>query len=117
MDLKEITKFQREFDEKHGWNWANSSEKEKLEHLQYGTIALTGEVGEFANLVKKILREFNSTGKLPGKDMYEKLKEELTDVFIYLLKLADQALEMDIEKEYFKKMKFNEVKFKRFEVV
>lgn len=113
MDLKEISKFQREFDKKHGWDWSKSSEEDRIKHLQYGTIALTGEVGEFANIVKKILREFNFSKKIP-KEEYEKLKEEIIDIFVYFLKLADQLLEIDIEKEYFKKMKVNEKRFEKF---
>jgi NTP pyrophosphatase (non-canonical NTP hydrolase) len=113
MSLKEITKFQREFDKKHGWDWSSSSQEDKIKNLQYGTIALAGEVGEFANTVKKILREFQVLNKISEKD-YEKMKEELVDVFIYTIKLADQLLNFDLEKEYFKKMKLNEKRFKKF---
>jgi NTP pyrophosphatase (non-canonical NTP hydrolase) len=113
MDIKEIAKFQKGFDEKHGWDWSKSSQEEKIKHLQYGTIALAGEVGEFANTVKKILREFNFSKKIPKKE-YEKLKEEVIDIFIYTIKLADQILEVDVEKEYFKKMKMNEKRFEKF---
>jgi hypothetical protein len=69
MDIKEIAKFQKEFGEKHGWSWSKSSQEEKIKHLQYGTIALAGEVGEFANTVKKILREFNFLKKFQKRNM------------------------------------------------
>jgi NTP pyrophosphatase (non-canonical NTP hydrolase) len=42
------------------------------------------------------------------------LKEEVIDIFIYTIKLADQILEVDVEKEYFKKMKMNEKRFEEF---
>ncbi|MEM5793706.1 MAG: MazG-like family protein [Candidatus Aenigmatarchaeota archaeon] len=113
MDLKEIAKFQREFDKKHGWDWSKSSKEEKIKHLQYATIALAGEVGEFANTVKKILREFNFSREIP-KGEYEKLKEEIIDVFVYFIKIADQLLELDVEKEYLKKMEKNEKRFAKF---
>ncbi len=113
MGLKEIIKFQREFDKKHGWDWSKSSQEDKIKHLQYETIALAGEIGEFANIVKKILREFEFSKKIPKKE-YENLKEEVIDIFIYLIKLADQILKVDIEKEYFKKMKMNEKRFEKF---
>lgn len=116
-DLKEIIKYQRNFDRKHGWDWSNSTGKEKIKHLQYGIIALTGEIGEFANIVKKILREYRSLGRLPTKEKIEMLKEELVDIFIYTIKIASQLLNMDLEKEYFKKMKINEEKFKKYEKV
>ncbi|MGC8812575.1 MAG: dUTP diphosphatase [Candidatus Aenigmatarchaeota archaeon] len=113
MSLNEIAKFQREFDKKHGWDWSKSSQEDKIKCLQYGTIALAGEVGEFANIVKKILREFNYSKEIPEKE-YEKLKEEIIDIFVYFIKLADQILQLDIEKEYFKKMKVNEKRFIKF---
>jgi NTP pyrophosphatase (non-canonical NTP hydrolase) len=117
VDLKEIAEYQRNFDKKHGWDWSNSTDEEGIKHLQYGIIALTGEVGEFANIVKKILREFRSLGKLPGKEKIEMLKEELVDIFIYTIKIASQLLNMDLEKEYFKKMRINEEKFKKYKKV
>jgi NTP pyrophosphatase (non-canonical NTP hydrolase) len=46
----------------------------------YPTIALAGEVGEVANLVKKELRS--------GSDHSEKIKEELGDVLWYVANLA-----------------------------
>ncbi|MEM7825473.1 MAG: dUTP diphosphatase [Candidatus Aenigmatarchaeota archaeon] len=113
MDLKEIAKFQREFDKKHGWDWTECSKEDKIKHLQYATIALAGEVGEFANTVKKILRELKFSKEIP-KEEYENLKEEITDVFIYLLKVTDQILGIDIEKKYFEKMKVNEKRFEKF---
>jgi NTP pyrophosphatase (non-canonical NTP hydrolase) len=116
MELKKIAEFQRKFDEKHGWDWSKASDKEWLKHLQYASIALTGEIGEFSNLVKKVLREFNSTGNLPGKEMVEKMKEELTDIFIYLIKISDQLFHMDLSKKYIEKMKKNEERFKKYEL-
>ncbi|MCS7105732.1 MAG: dUTP diphosphatase [Candidatus Aenigmarchaeota archaeon] len=113
MNLKEIAKFQRDFDKRHGWDWSKSSKEEKIKHLQYGTIALAGEIGEFANTLKKILREFNFSKEIP-KEEHEKLKEEIIDIFIYFIKIADQLLELDIEKEYLKKMEKNEKRFAKF---
>ncbi|MEM5883018.1 MAG: MazG-like family protein [Candidatus Aenigmatarchaeota archaeon] len=113
MNLKELARFQREFDKRHGWDWSKSSKEEKIKHLQHAAIALAGEVGEFANTVKKILREFNFSKEIPKKE-YENLKEEITDVFIYFIKIADQLLELDVEKEYLKKMEKNEKRFAKF---
>lgn len=69
------------------------------------------EVGEFAGVVKKILREHGTLKKLP-EEKIEKLREELTDISIYIIKVGDQVLAMDIEKEFFKKLKTNEERFK-----
>lgn len=46
-------------------------------------LGMCGEAGEVANLVKKALRK--------GEAIPEGLADELADVFIYLLLLADEA--------------------------
>ena len=114
MDLKEIIKFQKKFDDKHGWSWEAEDEDGALERLKYVTIALSGEVGEFANLVKKALRKDFPVGKLPDTNKMEMLKGELTDVFIYTI-LASRVLKMDLEEGYFKKVKELEERFKDLE--
>jgi len=115
-ELKELVEFKKEFDRKHGnWTWESSNDKEKLNWLAEGAICLTGEIGEFANLVKKARRRFVSLNELPSNDEYAKMKEEIVDVFIYILKVAGQILDMDLEKEYFEKMKINNGRFKEFE--
>lgn len=48
-------------------------------------LALAGEVGEVANLVKKALR------RMEGSPPVEDLSGELADVFIYLMLLADEC--------------------------
>jgi NTP pyrophosphatase (non-canonical NTP hydrolase) len=114
MELKQLENFQKEFDARHEWDFSNPNNNEEwLKHLQYSTIGMTGEFGEFANVVKKILREFRKNKTIDDENK-EKLKEELVDVFIYLIKLSGQVLKMDLEKEYFEKMKVNEEKFKKF---
>lgn len=48
------------------------------EHLLNGILGLAGEVGECADLVKKCFYQ-------DGRDIEEKLKDELGDVFWYLV--------------------------------
>jgi len=84
-----------------------------MDKLQEATLALVGEVGEFTNIVKKIKREHGSNGNF-RHDLMPGLREELVDVFIYLLILSI-ALKMDLPKEYYDKMKKNEERFKGFE--
>jgi len=50
-------------------------------HLFFLTLALCGETGELANIVKKVWRDKNSTSD-------EKLFDELADVYIYLSLIA-----------------------------
>ncbi len=114
-ELKEIMMFQKEFDCSHGWAWDWSMDVgQNVENLQKGVVAMTGEIGEFANLVKKVTREHNAGNELPD-GIVDKMREELVDMFIYLVKLV-QLLDMDLSDSYFKKMTFNAERFKRFEV-
>ena len=61
--------------------------------VSHHALALCGEAGEFANVVKKIQR-----GSLDPSDPHVQwmLRKELTDVFIYTLNLAG-VLGLDLE--------------------
>lgn len=112
-EIKEIAKFQADFDKDHGWVDQFERDDDKFfERLQYATIALTGEVGEFSNFLKKILREKKLNGEIDAAFMAS-MKEELIDIFIYLIILS-LILDVDVEKEYYEKMQFNEKKYKKF---
>ncbi len=75
--------------------------------MGYLTICLAGEVGEFANLIKKGMR-----GDYQINDpQYEyALAMELTDVFIYLMNLAG-LMGIDMEKLYQMKRDINAERF------
>jgi NTP pyrophosphatase (non-canonical NTP hydrolase) len=62
---------------------------EVADSLQHHTLGLAGEVGEFANLVKKIDR-----GDTTVEEIREQLGEEAIDVLIYLLNIF-AVLEID----------------------
>jgi NTP pyrophosphatase (non-canonical NTP hydrolase) len=73
----------------------------------YHTLALAGEVGEFANIVKKILRGSKSIDDFETK---EALGSEAADIFTYLM-LVVGAFDIDLEAEYDRKREFNERRF------
>ena len=114
MDLKEITENQRKFDLEHGWIWDVDDEKQLLERLKYVAIAINGEAGEFANILKKSMREDFPEGKLPSAEKMKEMKRELVDIFIYTI-IASTAMKMDLEKEYLEKMETLRERFKKFE--
>lgn len=71
----------------------------------FDALGLAGEVGEVANLVKKVMR---------GDDVstLEGIGAELADCFTYLLLLADE-MGVDIEAEYEAKAAKNEARWGR----
>lgn len=75
--------------------------------MGYLTICLAGEVGEFANLIKKGMR---GTYEIGDGNYTQMLAMELTDVFIYLMNLAG-LMGVDMEKMYQIKREINRERF------
>lgn len=82
-----------------------SDSKRYFPHLKEGPlylgIALAGETGEVCNKIKKWARDDWSVSQLR-----EEVKDELADVLIYLVMLADH-LGIELEEEYHDKKDFN----------
>jgi len=117
MEIKKLAQIQKEFDAKHGWTLESNSPKAKLEMINKDLIGLFGEIGEFANLIKKLNIEMEkSENTLDSKfsDSQNGLSEELVDSFIYLLRIATH-LDLDIENVYLKKLAVNREKYKKYE--
>ena len=110
LTISELLKQQRAFDEQHSGAIPFFTEigEKNLEDLEHLVVCLVGELGEFANILKKVRRGDTSLSKAKHE-----LDEELVDVFIYLLKIAGQ-FNVDLEKGYEQKMERNAEKFKKF---
>jgi dCTP diphosphatase len=76
--LDDLTTRMREFTEARDWG--------RFHDLKSLTLALTGEVGEVAELVQWL-----PNGAVPDGDLRERLGDELADVLLYLVRLADIA--------------------------
>jgi NTP pyrophosphatase (non-canonical NTP hydrolase) len=75
-------------------------------NLPYMTIAITGELGEFCNILKKVER-----GSIVlTEESHTELAFELCDVFIYLCNMA-AVMNVDLGKMYELKREFNEKRF------
>jgi NTP pyrophosphatase (non-canonical NTP hydrolase) len=74
--------------------------------VQFTMLALVGELGEAANLMKKIIRD----GYTP--ELAASLREEVCDAQIYLAELVG-LLDMDMEDEYGRKRAHNAERFGR----
>lgn len=110
MDVADLKKLQKDFDDKYIGPY------NKLpEDLLFLATALAGEVGEFANLVKKYYRrEVKKVGVTSdnGRDYLADMRKEITDVFVYYLIIANQ-LDLDIEKNYLENLERNKKRFEK----
>ncbi|EWH03859.1 MazG nucleotide pyrophosphohydrolase domain-containing protein [Halomonas sp. BC04] len=112
MDLKEIIDKQVAMDICHGFPVSFDSEAEAYAQLSKDLVGLLGEVGEFANIIKKINIKLDRPKEyeLDISVAKEKLGEELADTFIYMIRLA-AILEIDLEKQLIDKMQRNEARY------
>ena len=72
-------------------------------------MALNGEVGELTEIFQWLDTENSKLENLSDKDR-ERCKEEIADVFLYLIRLADK-LEIDLIKEANNKIEINSKKY------
>src|SRR5690242_10802189 len=77
-DLDDLTRRMREFTEAGDWG--------RFHAVKSLTLALTGEVGEVAELVQWL-----PSSASPDADLRARLGDELADVLLYLVRLADVA--------------------------
>ena len=114
MELKQIQKLQKDFDKKYFKRfWDIKNEKEFIQRLQYLVVALSGEMGEYANIVKKISRDYENLNENVFQEKKSELVEELVDCFIYLL-ITSNLLEIDLEEEFIKKIQKNKIRFEKY---
>jgi NTP pyrophosphatase (non-canonical NTP hydrolase) len=112
MDLRQISELQIKLDEQHGFPVHFASGKEKYDQLTKDLVGLFGEIGEFANVVKKI------NIKLDRPDAYilelteaeTMLSEELVDSLIYIIRIG-AILEIDLQKEILRKIQLNKARY------
>ena len=112
MKLEDIIRKQIEMDINHGFPVSFDSEEEAYAQLSKDLIGLFGEIGEFANIVKKINIKLDRPKEydLDIISAKEQLGEELADTFIYAIRLA-AILEIDLEKQLTDKIKRNESRY------
>ncbi len=111
MLLQELIKRQKDFDDKHSgnFNWSEKISDNNICLLEHLLVAMMGEVGETANIIKKIIR-----GDVLLDDVKLSLEEEIADMFIYIMKMSYQ-LDIDLEKAFLSKLEKNKSRFKCYE--
>lgn len=100
-DLTDLTARMREFTDARDWG--------RFHDLKSLTLALTGEVGEVAELVQWLPAD-EAVSVDAGGDLHARLGDELADVLLYLVRLADVA-GVDLYVEALKKLAVNETRF------
>ncbi len=114
MNLNDIVRAQREFDDLHGFVVGGEEPRAALWNMSKDIVGLVGEIGEFANIVKKLTIAVERASPQPTMAAIEavrpQLTEELVDSLIYVLRLAGH-LNLDLEKGYLEKVKVNEVRY------
>lgn len=108
MELSELVARQIQMDELHGFRVRFEIKEERQIQILKDVVGLVGEVGEFANTVKKIGLALDHPGKyiIDVESAEANLREELVDSLIYLIRLSS-ILKVDLEEELLKKMKIN----------
>jgi NTP pyrophosphatase (non-canonical NTP hydrolase) len=108
--INELLEMQRAFDKQYSGDipFYTPIDEHNLDVLEHLVVCLLGELGEFANILKKVRR-----GDFSLASVKDELDEELVDVFIYLLKISTQ-FNVDLESGYENKMLKNAKKFQRF---
>ncbi len=111
MDLNELLEIQKNFDILHKGRkpFFENITEDNIEILEHLIVCLTGELGEFSNIVKKISR-----GDFTLSEKKENIRLELADISIYLFKIFIQ-LGIDPEKAILEKINLNKKKFKHYE--
>lgn len=107
MDMQKIFSLQKNFDQSCFPCFVGGNSKEDTLQLAiFLVLGALGELGEFANVVKKIYR-----GDCTLDQSHSELEGEIADVFIYVIKIC-QTLEIDLEEAFLEKLKKNEYRFK-----
>ncbi len=118
MNIKELMLIQNRFDREHGWSIDSNDLSILINMLHRDLVGMMGELGEFANILKKITLVYDKVDIEKSEKMFSELKgklsEEIIDTFIYLMRIVNH-LDIDLEEEYIKKLEFNRKKYKDYE--
>ena len=113
MHLNELVEKQIRADKNRGFLTDLHTNAERYEQLSKDLLGLLGEIGEFANVVKKVGLKLDHS-KYDGPSLSEAtshLREELADSLIYIMRLSF-ILNADLEREVLNKMNINDARYR-----
>jgi len=116
MELSKIVDLQLGADVKRGFSEDLQTDAERVAQLTKDTLGLVGEVGEFANLLKKVELTLRVDGYegLSLEAASAELREELADAMIYIIRLSS-GLSGDLEGDILQKMAKNDERYHHLE--
>lgn len=116
MQLSSIVEKQIAADRRRGFPVDFETEAERYTQLTKDLVGLLGEIGEFANLAKKVgLRLDQPSYNGPTlKEATDQLREELADAIIYIIRLS-KIIGADLEKDVLAKMARNDARYRSLE--
>ncbi|OBQ67799.1 hypothetical protein [Mesorhizobium erdmanii] len=116
MELSALIEQQVERDRRRGFPVDFASDSERLNQLMRDLVGLLGEVGEFANLLKKVGLAHSTPGYVAPllSEVNAELREELADVAIYLFRLVT-ILDGDLERDILRKVGINDERYRDLE--
>ncbi|MSN26315.1 MAG: nucleotide pyrophosphohydrolase [Geobacter sp.] len=108
LTIDDIKKMQSEFDYtlRPEFSFRSTTGEIRLEELEHLLVCLFGEIGELANIVKKIRR-----GDFPYSEKSDEVSEEVIDALIYIIKISNY-LNIDLEDGFLRKLAINKERFK-----
>lgn len=116
MDLSKLIQEQISRDRKRGFRVDFELDAEREDQLMRDLIGLFGEVGEFSNILKKVMLTRTVAG-YDGPNLTSagpELREELADAAIYIFRLAT-ILGTDLEEDILAKITKNDERYQRLE--
>lgn len=116
MDLTALVAAQIAADLKRGFAVTFASDAEKQRHIEKELVGLLGEIGEFANLTKKIglkLAHPRYEGPSFG-EADQDLRAEIADAMIYLFRIS-AMLGANLEQDVIDKMAANDARYRPLE--
>ena len=99
--MKELKQKLRKFAEDRNWN--------QFHNPKNLAMALGGEVGELLDIFQWLKEEESNLDEISDKNL-AKTKEELADIFLYLIRIADK-LDIDLVEEANNKIETNHQKY------
>lgn len=112
MEFSTLIESQISADRRRGFQVDFDSASERVAQLEKDLVGLLGEIGEFANVVKKVRLAIAHAG-YKGPSLGEAapgLREELADALIYLMRLS-AILGGDLETDLIHKMGMNDSRY------